>query len=177
MVVRIFNFTLFLQFRILLTSGCWLWTAYTNHAGYGQFRLRKTTVRAHRVMYATWVGAIPDGYEVDHLCKVRHCVTPEHLRLIDAESHRQQGAEYLSNRDTCVNGHPYTDENTRRRPDRRRDCLECHSHRKTLYRFFKTVEKLTNKPIDKNAVWLSTPVKRIRPAAYWANEKTLYPPQ
>ncbi|MDH3603524.1 MAG: HNH endonuclease [Candidatus Tectomicrobia bacterium] len=144
-------------------SGCWLWQAYTNHSGYGQFRLRKTTVRAHRVMFATWIGNIPDGYEVDHLCKVRHCVNPKHLTLIDFDGHRQQGAEYLSSRDTCINGHRYTEENTRRRSDGRRDCLECHNRRKTLSRLFKRVEKLTNTPVDKNSAWLSTPIKKIRP--------------
>lgn len=69
------------------TDSCWLWTASVNQLGYGRFRVDNTTrVTAHRYAYETLVGPIPDGQELDHLCRVRSCVNPAHLEPV---SHRE----------------------------------------------------------------------------------------
>lgn len=60
---------------------CWFWTASTVK-GYGQIHLRGTTVRAHRVSYSIVNGPIPDVFRVDHICRVRRCVNPGHLRVV-----------------------------------------------------------------------------------------------
>lgn len=71
------------------TDECWLWTAATNRLGYGDFwdgtkRLSGANriVRAHRFAYELQIGRIPDGLEIDHVCHVRSCVNPEHLRTV-----------------------------------------------------------------------------------------------
>lgn len=56
-------------------GGCWLWTGNVNH-GYGRVRRGTHTAYAHRMAYELLVGPIPDGLELDHLCRVRHCVNP-----------------------------------------------------------------------------------------------------
>lgn len=79
-------------------TGCWLWTGWTwrnpkypEHA-YGQFKLwnpstkTRKTLQAHRFSYSTIKGPIPEGYEVDHICRVKLCVNPEHLRVV---THRE----------------------------------------------------------------------------------------
>ena len=62
---------------------CVLWSGYTNgKAGYGQLKVDGRHVLAHRWVYENWVGPIPDGWEIDHLCRVTLCVNAEHLEAV-----------------------------------------------------------------------------------------------
>ncbi len=63
-------------------AGCWLWTAALNRDGYGMFGWTGTMKLAHRVAYAELVGDIGVGLMVDHLCRVRDCVNPQHLEPV-----------------------------------------------------------------------------------------------
>lgn len=74
------------------TEGCWLWTASLRRNGYGQLKAEGRNRSAHRVAWELANGAIPDGRVVDHLCRVRHCVRPDHLRLVT----HKQNCEHLS---------------------------------------------------------------------------------
>ena len=71
---------------IPLSMGCWLWVASLDRGGYGQFRVSTSPfdgpVRAHRFAYEQLVGPIPSDREIDHLCRVRHCVNPDHLEPV-----------------------------------------------------------------------------------------------
>ncbi len=66
------------------TTGCWLWKARVNKAGYGGLRIDGKNRLAHRVSYELACGAIPAGFHVDHLCRVRFCVNPAHLEAVPA---------------------------------------------------------------------------------------------
>jgi hypothetical protein len=64
-------------------SGCWIWTAARNSSGYGQFSIGSfKTQPAHRVAWMMYRGAIPAGRSLEHICRVRHCINPNHLRII-----------------------------------------------------------------------------------------------
>lgn len=67
--------------KVCVSDGCWLWTDELQATGYAGFWRNGKTLRAHRVSYEMHVGPIPDGLLVDHICQVRHCVRPSHLRL------------------------------------------------------------------------------------------------
>ncbi len=71
-------------------TGCWLWTGTTNNVGYGQFshgeRALRRQVLAHRWLWEYICGPIPRGLEVDHRCRLRVCVNPDHLDLV---THRE----------------------------------------------------------------------------------------
>lgn len=64
------------------TSGCWLWKGHLNNNGYGRFYTEPGSCYAHRWAYTRWVGPIPEGFQIDHLCRVRHCVNPSHLEAV-----------------------------------------------------------------------------------------------
>lgn len=61
---------------------CWLWTGHTCD-GYGRFMPRDgACIRAHQMAYAMWVGQVPKGMVLDHTCRVRACVNPQHLEAV-----------------------------------------------------------------------------------------------
>lgn len=93
-------------------SGCWVWTAHTQKDGYGTFRLNGKEAKSHRLAYMVLVGAIPDGLEMDHLCRVRACCFPGHL---EAVTHREnmRRSPHGALKTHCVHRHEYTEENTR----------------------------------------------------------------
>ncbi|MDQ3573658.1 MAG: HNH endonuclease [Actinomycetota bacterium] len=94
--------------KVEKTPTCWLWTASLDGCGYGLFRpSSKRTVRAHRWAYEHIVGAIPDGLELDHLCRVRNCVNPAHLEPVTFRENQRRAWK-----SHCLRGHEFTDENT-----------------------------------------------------------------
>lgn len=82
-------------------NGCWVWTAAKSTCGYGRFGMgRKGTgqVQAHRLSYEWLVGPIPPGMQLDHVCRVRSCVNPEHLRIVTNAQNSQHITAYKSNK-------------------------------------------------------------------------------
>lgn len=109
------------------SSGCWLWRRFLNEDGYGHIRVNGKTVGVHRFSYELAIGAIPPATEIDHLCRVRHCVNPEHL---EAVTHRENVRRSPSGaaKTHCVNGHLFDDVNTLWGTGRwgpRRTCRTC----------------------------------------------------
>lgn len=75
-------------------NGCWLWTGATQgrsgHFNYGQVTVDNKRRLAHRVAHELWVGPIPDGYEVDHLCRTPLCINPDHLEAVTPEENMRR---------------------------------------------------------------------------------------
>ena len=78
-------------------GGCWLWQGALNHKGYGSFHARGKSYYPHRWSYEYHKGPIPDGMVIDHLCRVRHCVNPEHLEAVTLGENTIRGHIYRYN--------------------------------------------------------------------------------
>lgn len=83
---------------------------------------------AHRLVYERFVGKIPEGYELDHLCRVRGCVCPTHLEPVTPYENQRRGLN-MALKTHCKYGHELTEENSRRfvnnRGHRCRECRTC----------------------------------------------------
>lgn len=115
-------------------NGCWIWTGSLQgyeRFRYGTFALNGKAVRAHRAAYELFVGSIPEGYELDHLCRDPRCVNPEHLEAVTHLENMQRaqmprGSKHPNGKKThCPAGHPYDEENTRFQQNGGRICREC----------------------------------------------------
>lgn len=99
-------------------SRCWLWTGWKTPTGYGRFKADVWSSVAHRVTFQLLVGPIPEGLELDHLCRVRGCVNPVHLEPVThAENVRRGRAGIVGGarqraKTHCPQGHPYDEANT-----------------------------------------------------------------
>lgn len=115
-------------------TGCWLYTGGIGDHGYGRFYLpreqeRQRLLWAHAVAYALFIGAIPAGRQLDHLCWVRHCVNPTHLEPVTQRVNLLRGVGFAginARKQACPYGHPYDDANTTKRLNGSRRCRTCH---------------------------------------------------
>lgn len=130
------------KFIIDPTNGCWIWQSAITNVGYGTVEISHKQTSAHK-----WVFAICRGYwppstkTLDHLCRNRRCVNPNHLEVVTFRTNVLRGegvAAYNSRKTHCKNGHKFTPENTyyRQRPGRNieRACRACMVRASREYR-------------------------------------------
>lgn len=116
------------------TGDCWLWTGALNK-GYGVFTSGYRIRSAHRWSYELHVGPIPDGLTLDHTCRVRRCVRPDHLEPVtQGENVRRGLIVALREKPTvCGNGHDLTQPGAiavrHERGRTRERCRECERAR------------------------------------------------
>jgi hypothetical protein len=109
------------------TDGCWLWTGGLNRKRYGMFWLAGTHTPAHRYAYELLIGPIPEGLQIDHLCRNPPCVNPHHLEPVTPRENTLRGeglAAHQSRLTHCSRGHEFTSENTVRWGNHRK-CRIC----------------------------------------------------
>lgn len=93
--------------RAAPTDGHLLWPE-VNHAGYAKRTINGKTVALHRWMYEMCRGVIPDGMEIDHICRVRNCVNPDHLEPVTSSENKRRAHSARGVYDACPAGHPRT---------------------------------------------------------------------
>ena len=105
------------------SQGCWLWQGALDRDGYSKIKLSGRCRVGHRVSYETFVGPIPEGLTLDHLCRTPRCVNPKHLDPCTTEENTRRQPQNDST--LCRNGHPRTDESTYVSPGGHRQCRVC----------------------------------------------------
>lgn len=86
-------------------EGCWLWSRSRNRHGYGWASFQNRTHEAHRLVYVLIKGDVPEGLVLDHLCRVRHCVNPDHLDPVTPAVNLQRSPLTPSGTKNCSIGH------------------------------------------------------------------------
>lgn len=90
-------------------SECWIWTAGVTPSGYGSFKLLGKNTAAHRLAYTITKGAIPNDLVLDHICRNRLCVNPDHLEIVTQKVNILRGAGPSASNDEkthCPRNHP-----------------------------------------------------------------------
>lgn len=111
-------------------NGCWIWNHVPTNSGYGAFCLDRIPRAAHRVVYELIKGPIPQGMQLDHLCRNRVCVNPDHLEPVTCRENLLRGSETHAARNAikthCKYGHPFSGANLGADRHGYKRCLTCH---------------------------------------------------
>lgn len=116
-------------------SGCWLWDGSCNPKGYGRLMRKRKTYMAHRVSYEVFVGPIPDGLQLDHLCRVHCCVNPNHLEPVTGRENIIRGTSFSAQnaaKTHCAKGHEFKWYKVKRNGTQRRQCQTCRNEQNKL---------------------------------------------
>lgn len=120
---------------VVVVEDCWEWCGGLKGCGYGAFHCAGRSRLVHRVSYEHYIGPIPAGLTIDHLCRNRRCVKPSHLQPVTMQENtlRGFGVTGMNARKThCPNGHPLSGDNLAPNKYRRRRCLTCERAREAL---------------------------------------------
>lgn len=91
------------QNRIQINKdGCWIWLLAKMPNGYGIVSVNRKNIMAHRFYYEKYKGLIPDGMQVDHLCRNRACVNPDHLQAVSQQVNIQRGISAKLNNNSIL---------------------------------------------------------------------------
>jgi hypothetical protein len=111
-------------------SGCWLWDGATTSKGYGRFRVNRKYILAHRYFFEVFTSTrVPPGMHLDHLCRRKSCVNPDHLEIVTPRENnlRSNSPSAINARRTeCKNGHALSGDNLLISPKGDRRCRACN---------------------------------------------------
>lgn len=121
--------------NLVYDHGCWTWTAGITFEGYATSSAKGKRFYVHRVMYELDIGPIPEGLEIDHLCRNRACCNPLHLEAVTRAENIARGAapavmkEKAKRKTHCSHGHELYGDNLYVRPNGDRCCRACNATR------------------------------------------------
>lgn len=125
---------------------CWPWLASKTSRGYGQIKLDRHSL-AHRIAFELIKGKIPDGLQIDHLCRNRSCCNPSHMEAVTQRENVLRGigiTAIYARKTRCLNGHEFTPANTKYIPSRpkSRRCIACDRARSLAHYYLKRQSRI-----------------------------------
>jgi hypothetical protein len=131
----------YIRARVMIDEeGHWLWQRYIHPNGYGCIGLKTYRSQwAHRVSYEVFVGPIPQGLTIDHLCRIQRCVNPDHLEAVTQRENTLRAPTALATinaaKTRCLRGHEFTASNTKPvGAGARRACRMCLAMHQRAYK-------------------------------------------
>lgn len=124
--------------KVTQTDNCWIWGGMKTTLGYGTMKIQRKKIYAHRISYKIFKGEIPEGLVIDHLCRNRLCVNPEHLEAVTLKQNILRGDNFTAKeaRQThCKNGHELKEPNLIRYFLKKghRNCRICWNINQNIY--------------------------------------------
>lgn len=142
--IPLFNDHERLLLKVKIINDCWIFNGALTKHGYGRFVIDGVVYSAHRVSYSIFNGELFDNLVIDHICRNKNCINPEHLRQVTFSENVLENSESIQAKNKkktqCINGHYFSPENTRVMPNERR-CRACERIREKKYRNFKKENK------------------------------------
>lgn len=112
-----------------LDGDCWFWTRAVTSKGYGSFSHDGRIWSTHKLAYELLVGTVPEGLQLDHLCRVKRCCNPQHLEAVTGKVNCERTEAATKSR--CKRGHALAGPNVRlkskSRGGKQRECVLCAS--------------------------------------------------
>jgi hypothetical protein len=142
----------------ILDNGCWQWIGGKDKRGYGRFALANAIphqiklISPHVYAYTRYVGPIPNGLELDHLCRFTSCVNPLHLEPVTHQINMLRGTgpvAQAAKKTHCLNGHLLDEENTYIAKTGARYCRACKKLRRQKAKATNGNQPTTNRTADK----------------------------
>jgi HNH endonuclease len=116
--------------KVETTPYCWEWTGAKTDRRYGSIGVEGKTCYAHRISYEREFGPIPDGFDIDHLCRNRACVNPHHLEAVPRKENLRRGSR-VALKTHSAQGHPWAEEHIYVRPGSgKKMCRTCNIERR-----------------------------------------------
>ena len=126
-----------------MPTDCWIYTGYIDKDGYGSVMMNRKVYRVHCAVYEHFRGVIPEGLEIDHLCRNRACANPDHLEPVTRRINQLRGETFSalnSLKTYCPKGHSYSGENLYVDPKGGRRCITCG--REDFKRYYQKAKSL-----------------------------------
>lgn len=125
--------------KVAIATGdeCWIWIAGKTNAGYGQYHIgmagknRSKMGLAHRISFEAIRGQVPEGLDLDHLCRNRDCVNPDHLEPVTRGENVRRGIKGVLTTH-CPQGHEYSHQNTHINKHGHRLCRTCNREKQRI---------------------------------------------
>lgn len=116
----------------LAASGCIVWVGPRTRGGYGSAHFGGVKTTAHRLAYIAKHGSVPEGLEIDHLCRTPACINADHLEAVTHAENVRRSAKAGATH--CINGHKFTEASTYVKANGTRSCRICNAERQRALR-------------------------------------------